>query len=607
MNALLRPLALTLLAPLAAAQWSSDPANNLAVGDSASDQNQPKLAATTDGGCYVSWFDGIGSGWDVRLQRLDADGVEQWAHNGVLVADRSFSSTQDYDLDIDPAGNAVLTFRDDRFGGVQITANKVTSAGVLVWGTNGVQLTNTGDFVASPRAAATASGDVVVAWTQNSSTKLMRLAGNGGTVWGAPVDQTPGAGSYFASDLQPWGDDVILAMVHQTGSFSSPKHLVTQKFNAGGTPLWGASPLAVFDGGSLQFGNFPTFVLDGAGGAVFAWYGTGPLQCYVQRVRSNGAELFPHNGVGVSTNLSNTRVSPSVAFDAASQSTYVFWEEQNGSQSQSGLSGQRLDATGSRQWGPTGQSLIGLSSVEINDVRTLTTPGGAYVFWKAVPSFGQDTASGAVVDVNGSLVVAPTSFASTPSGKSRLQALGSTGGEAFLAWSDERVDGGDILAQNFGPDGSLGNGAPGSAFCFGTGCPCANDDAAAGCANSTGSGALLAFGGSASAGADDLVAQFTGGPAGKPALLFTGTLQQNGGAGSTLGDGFLCAGGMIQRMDVHILDGAGASTWGPGLAAAWGWSAGDLLELQVWYRDPNGGPCGSGYNLSNGYELTLQP
>ena len=38
--------------------------------------------------------------------------------------------------------------------------------------------------------------------------------------------------------------------------------------------------MKVFDGGSLQFGEFPYFLSDGNGGAVFAWYSSSPsLQC----------------------------------------------------------------------------------------------------------------------------------------------------------------------------------------------------------------------------------------------------------------------------------------------------------------------------------------
>ena len=72
-------------------QWSTNPAANLTVADMGGEQVQPKIRATPDGGCYVSWFDNRTGGYDVYLQRLNAAGVEQWPHNGVLVRDRETS------------------------------------------------------------------------------------------------------------------------------------------------------------------------------------------------------------------------------------------------------------------------------------------------------------------------------------------------------------------------------------------------------------------------------------------------------------------------------------------------------------------------------------
>ncbi len=108
--------AAALLGPVHA-QWSTDAASNQVVSNAASDQNQPKVAATQDGGFWISWFDGIGTGWDVRLQKYDVSGAEAFAPGGLLIADRSFSSTQDYSLAVAGNGDALLAFRDDRSGG----------------------------------------------------------------------------------------------------------------------------------------------------------------------------------------------------------------------------------------------------------------------------------------------------------------------------------------------------------------------------------------------------------------------------------------------------------------------------------------------------------
>ena len=88
------------------AQWSGDPANNLVVADIVNGNTQPKIVAAPDSGFYVSWFDNIGNGFDIHLQKLDAGGNELWAHNGILVADREYSSTYDYGLSVDASGKA---------------------------------------------------------------------------------------------------------------------------------------------------------------------------------------------------------------------------------------------------------------------------------------------------------------------------------------------------------------------------------------------------------------------------------------------------------------------------------------------------------------------
>jgi hypothetical protein len=156
-----------------------------------------------------------------------------------------------------------------------------------------------------------------------------------------------------------------------------------------------------------------------------------------------------------------------------------------------------------------------------------------------------------------------------------------------------------------------GCGAIGIPYCFGDGggaaCPCGNQgDAGRGCANSSGAGAALSAGGSAGVAADDLLLQATALPDGGSALLFAGQVALNGGDGVPFGDGLRCAGGAVQRLGIRTPSALGTVFFGPGLAVHGGYSPGDLVHFQVWYRDPTGGPCGNGFNLTNGYELTWQ-
>jgi len=444
-------------APRAVAQWSGDAATNLAVADGGSDQGQPKVASTADGGSWISWFDGIGTGWDVRVSRLDVGGVETLGHGGVLVADRGFSSTQDYGLDVDGDGNALLAYRDDGGVGVQISAAKVAPDGTLLWGASGVQLTATGAFVASPKIAATSDGGAVVAWTQNNGFLMRRLDANGAFV-GPPVEFATGVGTFSVSDLHGVGNDAIVSFVHQQGGFGSPRHLLAQKVDAAGTKLWGASHVIVFDGGSLQFGNFPGFATDGSGGAVFSWYDAGSLQlqCSVQHVLSDGTEAFGHNGSVVSTNATRVRVNPSVSHDSATGTTYAYWIEQSSNQSQDGVYGQAFDGAGARLWSDNGAEIVAVGGDDITSTPHLVSGDQTLVVWDAAPAFGMDQIRGALVNSSGAVVTGPFDVSSTPASKSRLSLATSAAGYGTLAWSDERNDAGDIYGQNINADGTLG-------------------------------------------------------------------------------------------------------------------------------------------------------
>ncbi len=153
---------------------------------------------------------------------------------------------------------------------------------------------------------------------------------------------------------------------------------------------------------------------------------------------------------------------------------------------------------------------------------------------------------------------------------------------------------------------------PGTNFCFGDGsgmaCPCSNTGGLReGCANSTGQGAALLSTGTASISADDLGLHAYHLPPGQPALLFAGLNALNGGNGVPFGDGLRCAGGAILRRGFSVPNASGETTWGPGLIADTGWAVGETRNFQGWYRDPNGSPCGSNFNYTNGVSVVVVP
>ncbi len=153
-----------------------------------------------------------------------------------------------------------------------------------------------------------------------------------------------------------------------------------------------------------------------------------------------------------------------------------------------------------------------------------------------------------------------------------------------------------------------------SPYCFGSSCPCGNDDSVRGCANSTGRGAQFRACGNTSATTDDLVLTAMSLPTNQPGLVYMG----GGAIVVPFGDGLRCvgAGGVgIFRYAPPLSSGStGTITLGPGIVArSQSFSPGGEIDpgetwhFQAWYRDPMGSPCGAFFDLSNALAVTFTP
>jgi hypothetical protein len=448
------------------AQWSSDPSLNLALADNnnGSDQVQPKLVWHGQSGGYVSWFDANPSspkpvGYDVFYQRLNQAGYEQLPHDGLMVADLSNSSTEDYGLDADAHGNALIAFLDTREGSnQQITAVKMGPEGKQLWGRFGVQLTSgsaSSNF--APKIAATTDGGIIVVWTSNSNVVAQKLNAQGQPQWGAGVVFSESGYNYLLADLHAADNgSVIISWVREKG-FGSNATLVANKISTSGALLWGASNLPIFTNGSLQFGNFPYFVPDGSGGAVFAWYTNSPaLQCFAQHILAKGTPAFAAGGVAVSGDTVNVRVAPSAAYRSDTGEVFVFWTEEDFNQVVNGVYGQKFNSSGAAQWGANGLVLVPLGADQQEFVTAVQVGTGALVFWVDAVGFGDSTIQAARLDDSGAFGCSQFAVSSTPSTKSRLAATTNASGNAALVWEDDRIGNNGIYIQNVNTNCSLG-------------------------------------------------------------------------------------------------------------------------------------------------------
>jgi hypothetical protein len=165
----------------------------------------------------------------------------------------------------------------------------------------------------------------------------------------------------------------------------------------------------------------------------------------------------------------------------------------------------------------------------------------------------------------------------------------------------------DVVAMALAPS------TVGTLTCYGYDCPCGNTDGLGGCRNSTGVGSTLGGFGSASLSADDLTLAVSNMPPNSSGRLYMGA----GAVQVPFGDGLLCAGGGGYgqfRFPIQSADTSGSFQFGPGIGqfAQSHFSPlghiqpGQTWHFQGWYRNTVG-PCGSGFNTTNSFDVTFTP
>lgn len=457
------------LAFTASAQWSSDSTVNLQICDLAGEQVLPKIQPTSDGGCFVSWFDQRSGSYCVYLQRLNYQGEPQFTENGLLVSDHPQQTwLVDYSMAVDNEDNAVLAFSDVRFteGELDVAVYKISGAGNFLWGPDGINLSDTTEagFEPNPSVAVTQDNNCVFSWGKSASAEVLifqKLAPDGTKLWGnwGIVMESPDS-DLSSPVLIPSGQDSVIAMwKNSTGSFPmTVTHLYADMFDIDGNGTWGSTPVLIYDGGAITPWSLPEMIPDGSGGAVCSWYDAPSLSefnVWVQHLNKNGSILYPMNGAQASTNSSDRlHMNPSAAFDPATGSSCVFWVETDGNQNLFGLYGQMFDTAGNRQWSDSGLELLPLGGAQISFADAVLDENGIFV------SYMIDTGGTSLrvlkLNFDGTVQWGPITVSAASLG-SKDDPVTCTGysGSVYFSWSDGRTDNG-VYAQNIMDNGDMG-------------------------------------------------------------------------------------------------------------------------------------------------------
>ncbi|MCP4583821.1 MAG: hypothetical protein GY839_19600 [candidate division Zixibacteria bacterium] len=452
---------------MAQAQWPDNADSNLVINDQSGAQAIPKVATTSDGGCFVSFYNNSSGNYDMYMQYLNADGEIQWTLNGLAISEHPQETwLTDYSMTVDHEDHAIVTFNDSRAGSDwDIYAYRISPLGDFVWGADGLTLSANDGFEPDPQVTVTSSGNIVFAWQEEYMIHLRKVNPSGADMWDpATITLTDTYGLSMPRIASADNDGVILQVLVSTGpNYWDPKHIYAHKFDSLGTALWGGSGVAVSTAGGIGMQMVPSLADDGNGGAYSYWYDTRAMDhhVYVQHLTHLGVAEWTADGVQTCLTAGQLQMSPALARLGETGDVLVFYNATNSSQSQVGIQGQRINSDGTRQWTDNGVILEPLSNQSLWDIYAFTLEDGAVITYFDTPD--GDVVNSYVkairVDENGNQVwdTTPAYMCSYLAGKVHLDATINVHGQVIAAWEDKRIDSSaDIYLQNINPDGSLG-------------------------------------------------------------------------------------------------------------------------------------------------------
>lgn len=397
--------------------WQS---NGVPVCTAQREQTLPKIISDGNGGAIITWTDfrnnSPGTSFtDIYAQRINAEGVPQWAANGVIVCNAT-NSQLNPNITTDGNGGAIITWNDERIGNfnTNVYAQHINSEGLATWESNGVLISS--DI--TPRypyaIVSDESGGAIITWAAHKTDDeqlhiyAQRIDANGsvmGAPNGMPVCIAP-VMQNFPQIINSNPGEVIICWVYRKND--SQVDIYAQRLMYNGTQMWAdnGAPVCTLPGLKLH----PLLIPDYTGGAIITWYDlrSGDYDVYAQRIDVDGYVLWPAEGVPVAV-WQNAQMESKLVSDGKGGAiiTWVDYRDNN----ESDIYAQRIDKDGNIQWTDNGIPVCSEHHRQLNPEIMSDGYGGAFITWsdgRAADSYNDIYAQ--QLDQNGQLGVGASSI-----------------------------------------------------------------------------------------------------------------------------------------------------------------------------------------------------
>ena len=458
-------------------QWNSNTAINTSVCVAVKTQQNTHSVPDKKNGVIIGWDDNRNNttgSTDIYTQRLNSDGIAKWTTNGVVVC-ADTNTQRSVAIVEDGNGGVILTWEDNRSGNYDIYAQKVDSNGVPQWTTNGVVITNGLNNQKRPQIVNDNAGGAIIVWEDSVNSYFdiyaQRINTAGTVVWttnGIPICTALNNQNNPRLDFDGLGGAII---TWQDRRNSVDYDIYAQRVDGAGTQLWTIDGIVVCNAANTQ--SNPRIEPDGSNGAIIAWTDKRTsidYDIYAQRLSSVGGNLWTANGIAVCNSFYNQS-----ALDMkylGSNGVAISWKDLRNA-STFDIYAQIISLAGTNVMAANGVKISnGLKSLNPNNITDGS--GGVIIAWEDSSAIGKDIKSqkinsaGVLQWSTGGVVV------SNPlDDQINVTQVSDGNGGAIFVWDDHRnTTDYDIFAQHLYYDGNsvigirdlLGNISSGAIF-----------------------------------------------------------------------------------------------------------------------------------------------
>ncbi|MFH1389153.1 MAG: hypothetical protein ABIH56_00285 [Candidatus Margulisiibacteriota bacterium] len=436
--------------------WADD---GLLVSGLGSDQGKSSLAVSANDNISVLFQSRQNGNFDIVRQVFSSSGAPLLGRNGEVVCDTPGAVVHQNAAAINNGNNElIIVWEDGRNGFLNIYAQKLTKAGSLAWGKEGVAIAKISATQASPRLIPDGQGGAITVWEDSRDGKVVslyaqRISAGGRPLWGQTgISLTKLGSEQRAPVLVPDNNGGAICAWEDERSPLNLKDIFAQRISSAGEPLWGKNGQAVASENGDQLS--PSAIVDGNGGVIISWAdarrGDRNLDIYAQRLQSNGNHLWKENGMTV-CDAPDLQQSPKLISDGAGGAIIAWTDKAGGSYD---IYAQRINRLGFPLWMKDGVPVCQLARSQQNPLLTRMNDATMLV-WQDYRFGNWDIFANTLSD-NGELLWREEGMPiiDSPLTQFAPQAVTLANNTALVAWEDYRNGRSyEIYMQKVGPDG----------------------------------------------------------------------------------------------------------------------------------------------------------